>query len=479
MSTFSGLSAALSSLVAQRQALEVSGQNVANANTVGYTRQRADLQSVDSASVRSMFSTPLGVGSGVSVVGNARLADEFLDARLRTQTSQAASSGANAVTFKRLESVVTEPSSTGLSSGLQQFWAAWEDVSNAPQNPATRTALLGKATTFTNQVADTYRAFAGQWQQARTEADALVSEVNTAAQSIAELNNQIRGVLVSGGSANELMDKRSELITKLSGLVGASSRPQEDGTVNVMVAGNPLVTGDRAQEIRVDGSYVMAAALQEPPSATDLVHLTWASTGTPLVLDGGSLAGTVTSLSPASYGGPIAKALDVVNSLATQVATAVNTIHAGGQTLAPPPNDTGLAFFDFTAGSPPALGIKVAFTDPSRVAAAQAASGTLDGSVADQIAQLRESSSGPDASWRAFVVDLGVTSAAATRRAQISETSRSSAENLQRSNASVDVDEEMTNMLAFQRAYQGAARVLTAVDEMLDTLINRTGVVGR
>ena len=479
MSTFSGLSTALSSLVAQRQALEVAGQNVANANTVGYTRQRADMQSVDSASVRSMFSTPLGVGSGVNVVGNARLGDEFLDARLRTQTSQAAASGANATTFTRLESVVTEPSDTGLSSSLQEFWAAWEDVSNAPQNPATRTALLGKAIAFTNQVADTYRAFAGQWQQARTEADALVSDVNTAAQSIADLNNQIRGVLVSGGSANELIDKRSELITRLSGLVGASSRPQEDGTVNVMVAGNPLVTGDRAQEVRVDGSYVMAAALQEPPSATDVVRLTWANTGTPLVLDGGSLAGTVTSLSPSSFGGPISRSLDAVNTVATQVATAVNAIHQNGQTLAPSPNDTGVDFFDFTAGSPPALGLKVAFTDPNRVAAAAPASGALDGSIADQIAQVRESGSGPDAAWRAFVVDLGVTSAAATRRAQISETSRSSAENLQRSNASVDVDEEMTNMLAFQRAYQGAARVLTAVDEMLDTLINRTGVVGR
>ena len=90
MSTFSGLSTALSSLIAQRQALNVSGQNIANANTVGYTRQRADLQSVSSAAVRSMFSTPLGAGTGVNSVGIARLGDEFLDARLRTQTSQSA-----------------------------------------------------------------------------------------------------------------------------------------------------------------------------------------------------------------------------------------------------------------------------------------------------------------------------------------------------------------------------------------------------
>ncbi|HLP25107.1 MAG TPA: flagellar basal body protein, partial [Acidobacteriota bacterium] len=84
MSTFSGLSSALSSLIAQRQALDVAGQNIANANTAGYTRQRADLQSVSTAAVRSLFSTPLMVGTGVASVGVTRIGDDFLDARLRT-----------------------------------------------------------------------------------------------------------------------------------------------------------------------------------------------------------------------------------------------------------------------------------------------------------------------------------------------------------------------------------------------------------
>lgn len=479
MSTFSGLSTALSSLNAQRQALQVSGQNIANANTVGYTRQRADLQSVDATSVPSLFSTPLGPGNGVSSVGIARLGDEFLDARLRTQTSQASHNAANATTLTRLESVVSEPGDTGLASGLQEFWAAWEDVANAPDSGATRTALIGKANTVVNQVADTYRAYEGQWDQARSEATALVSQVNSTATSIADLNNQIRGVLVSGGSANELIDKRSVLVTQLSGLVGASSRAMPDGTINVMVAGNPLVSGDRAQAIQVDGAFAMSPSIQEPPSATDVIRLTWSSTGTPLNLDGGALAGTIASLQPASSGGAIAGAIAKLNDLATGVANAVNTIHSAGQTLAAPPSDTGVNFFSFTAGLPAAIGLRVAITNPNMVAAGGPASGSLDGSVADKISQLREGPTSPDAGWRNFVVDLGVKSEAATRRAEVSEASRSSAENLQLSNSSVDVDEEMTNMLAFQRAYEGAARVLTAIDEMLDTLINRTGVVGR
>ena len=78
-----------------------------------------------------------------------------------------------------------------------------------------------------------------------------------------------------------------------------------------------------------------------------------------------------------------------------------------------------------------------------------------------------------------FVVDLGVRSRSRGQRASVAETTRATAEELQLSNASVDIDEESVNMLAYQRAYEGAARVLTAIDEMLDTLINRTGVVGR
>ena len=478
MSTFSSLSTALSSLTAQRQALDVAGQNIANANTVGYTRQRVDMQSINSTSVASMFSTPLGSGDGVHIVDIARLGDQFLDARLRSQTSLSSYNNANATTLGRLESVVTEPGSTGLATGMQQFWTAWEDVANSPDAPATRTALMGKANALANQIGDTYRAFESQWSQARTEADALVSQVNSTAQAVANLNQQIRGVLVSGGSANELIDKRSELITQLSSLVGATSRPQEDGTVNVMVAGNPIVSGDRINAIKVEGSYVMTGALAEPPG-TDSTRLAWGASSAPLVLDGGSLAGTMTSLQPGSLGGPIANAVAAVNGLATQLASAVNAVHMTGTTLAAPPNDTGVDFFALAGGMPPALGLRVAITDPAMVAASDGINGAWDGSIADQISQLREGTGAPDQAWRSFVVDLGVTTEAARRRADVSEVTRATAENLQRANASVDIDEEMTSILAYQRAYQGAARVLTAVDEMLDTLINRTGLVGR
>ncbi|WP_062204872.1 flagellar hook-associated protein FlgK [Demequina salsinemoris] len=473
-STFSGLTTSLSSLIAQRQGLQVAGQNIANANTEGYTRQRANLESVSSGSVTSLWSGTVGTGTGVTVSGIDRLSDQFLDARLRTQTSNAASTETSASILESLESVVDDLADTGISSSLQEFWNAWQDVANSPDSEPNRTVLLGTAENLATQLGDTYRSFESLWDQGRAETDSYVSTVNSAAASIADLNEQIRGILTSGGSASELQDQRDLLITQLSELVGATASIKADGTANVMIDGNLLVQGSKANEIQVTGSYAMAAATAEPPS-TDAVSLQWAS-GIAISLDGGTLAGTLSALQPTSLGGSISNAVDAVNTLATTVATQVNAIHATGADLN---GDPATDFFTFTAGSPAALGLTVAITDPALVAAGDGVSGDYDGSIADAISQLSAASDGPDAIWQTFVVDLGVTTAAARRRADVAEATRATAESQQLSYTSVDIDEEMTNMLAYQRAYEGASRVLTAMDEMLDQLINRTGLVGR
>ncbi|HYD55147.1 MAG TPA: flagellar hook-associated protein FlgK, partial [Gemmatimonadaceae bacterium] len=224
MSSFSGLSTALSSLIAQRQALDVAGQNVANANTKGYTRQRVDLQSVQAITAPTMFSSTVGAGTGVKVVGVERLGDIYLDARLRAETSTASFTSGRADALARLQTTITEPSEKGFAATLQAFWAGWHDVANHPDDPAARKVLIGAADNAIKQIADGYRAVETQWTQARTSLDTLVTEVNTTAQGVAHLNEQIRSILVSGGSASELMDQRDQMITTLSGLVGAQAR---------------------------------------------------------------------------------------------------------------------------------------------------------------------------------------------------------------------------------------------------------------
>ena len=467
MSTFSGLSTALSSLIAQRQALDVAGQNVANANTVGYTRQRADLASVAAQSAPSMFSTGLTVGNGTTVSGITRMGDVFLDARVRAETGGASLAASRADTYSQIESTVAEPGDTGVSNALQEFWAGWSDVGNTPGSTATRNVLLADATALTQRISAGYNAITTQWSQSRTQLEAAVVDVNSTATQVATLNGSIRGVLASGGSANELIDQRDVLVTKLSAAIGASATERADGTVDVMVGGNALVRGSDAQAIALNpNSHTMGSQ----------ISLSWATSGYPLDATAGTIVGLVTALAPVADGGILTGAAKSYDGLATALITQVNAAHHLAESS---PGVAGGDFFTATApGSSAAGTLSVAITDPALVAVAKPGGGALDGSMADTISQIGTQAAGPDATWSAFVVDLGVKSSSATQSATITESTRSNAAGLQLSNASVDLDEESTNMLAFQRAYEGAARVLTAIDQMLDTLINRTGVVG-
>ncbi len=476
MSSFSTLSTALSSLHSQRAALDVAGQNIANANTVGYTRQRAETASVSANAAASRFSSGLTVGQGVKVTGVTRLGDVFADARVRSTTSLAADLAARATTYARLESTIAEPSDKGISAQLAQFWAGWQDVANNPSDPAPGQVVIESATILAEAIASGYRAVRTQWDETRAQSVAYVEEVNSAAASLAELNQTIRSVTVSGGNANELLDRRDLLATQLAELTGATTRLQDDGTVTVSVGGNHLVAGDTSHRLNLVGSTTLAGAAGDTP------RIEWARTSAgPVTLDGGLLAGHVASLvgeRPDGTGGVLAEAAASYNRLATQLHDRVNAVHATGTTTA---GVAGGEFFGTSAvpGTPPALGLTVAVTNPADIAAGAPGNGAYDGSIADAIGKIGTSVDSPDRGWSAFVVDLGVRSQAALRSAEVSEQSRATAALVQLAGSSVDIDEETVNMLAFQRAYQGAARVLTTVDEMLDTLINRTGVVGR
>ncbi len=160
----------------------------------------------------------------------------------------------------------------------------------------------------------------------------------------------------------------------------------------------------------------------------------------------------------------------------------MNTVYSGSQTIPTPPATEGTTvdkFFDLGTSGPAALAISVVPRTAEEIGAGQATAGGYDTSIAQAIGDLADATDGPDATWSKAVVEIGNRSSAAQSRSAVAEAARASAEQDQLANTSVDTDEETSNMIAFQRAYEAAARVLTTLDEMLDTLINKTGVVGR
>ena len=466
-STFGLLSTAYSALTAARAGTDVVGQNIANAATDGYVRQRVDISSV--GAVRSgMLDQTVRAGQGVVVNGVARLADPLLDARVQTTSSTNGYWTVQAGALSTLETSLHEPGSSGTSAALSSFWTAWQTMSSNPGSAPSAGVLLQAAGQVSATIASGYRDVVSQWSQQRDQTASTVANVNSLATQVAALNGQIRTTIAGGGSANELLDQRAKLTTQLADLTGATLRDQGDGTVDVVVGGNALVSGTTARSLTLVGSTELAGAADDP------VHVEWSDhPGTAVALDGGQVAGGLAVLSAS---GPIVAAADAYNSLATSLASQVNAIHETGATTS---GTTGLDFFSLTAGVPAAVGLTVVPTDASGIATGAVGAGALDGSIADKIAGLASGASTPGAQWSAFVVATGTASSTASTQSALATAAVTSATTAQGSQESVDMDEETTNLLTWQHAYQGAARVLTTIDDMLDTLINKTGMVGR
>ncbi|MEO7124188.1 MAG: flagellar hook-associated protein FlgK [Lacisediminihabitans sp.] len=473
MSTFGTLNPAYTGLVAARRGLDVVGQNIANANTDGYTRQRVTTSALVTAPSSLQMSATFTVGMGVNVDGVARLGSDLLDARVRSATATSGYWDARSSGMSALEGTLQEPGPNGLSASLQKFWGAWADLGNNAAVPATGAALIAQANGLASQISGGYKQVDDQWSTLRTDADTKVASLNDAGARVATLNAQIRTTLASGGSANELIDQRNQLTTTISQLAGGTVRNLPDGTSEVLIGGNALVSGDKFNAVSLVGTYHMDAA------GTDPVQLKWANPpGNSVALDGGALGGTISMLAGANgtgTGGPIAEAAASYSKFATDLAAQVNAVYSTGANAA---GTTGTNFFSFDAALPAALGLTVIPATSTDLATATPGAGAFNGDVAAAVSQLGTSKTSPDALWGSIVAGIGTTAQTANQQSTMADLSATAATNNQLSNAGVDLDEENVNLLSFQRAYQGAARVMTAIDQMIDTLINHTGTVG-
>jgi flagellar hook-associated protein 1 FlgK len=471
VSTFGSLATAYSGLAAARAGIDVTGQNIANAGTAGYTRQRVTQNSIPATQTGFMRGTAALAGQGVSVDGIARLASLTLDAGVRVAAGSSAYADARATALSALETGLHEPGKDGLSAKLDAFWSSWSELASHPDDPGAASAVLGAAGAVVSALAAGSKAVDAQWSSVRGTLTGQVAQLNGAAEQVADLNSRIRTALASGGNANELLDQRDQLTQQIATLAGGTTRTNADGTVDVLLGGNPLVQGTDARSVTLGGGERLADGTA--------VTLTW-TTGTAgaVGLSGGSIGGALAVLAPASgtaTGGALAEASASYDAVAARLATTVNALHAAGTT---PAGTTGAPFFSLATGVPAAQALGVVPTDAGGLATRNAA-GELDDSFADALARLGASSDGADRVWARFVAGVGTASRSATSESTMTGLALTNARTQQQSSAGVDLDEENVNLLSYQHAYQGAARVLTAVDEMLDTIINRVGLVGR
>jgi flagellar hook-associated protein 1 FlgK len=462
MSTFSGLNTALSALYAQRRALDITGQNIANVNTEGYSRQRVELSPVENVTEPARYSQSTGVGDGVRITGVTRLHNEFMTNRTRAEHGLNEYLQAQRAVYGNIEQALGEPSDSGLQAQMSEYWSAWSDVANRPGDTSARTQLLSRATTVADTMRTTRTNLGELYTATREQLRADIDVVNQTTAGIADLNARIALAGVADMPTNELSDKRDQLMLRLSELTGATSRIRPDGSTDVLLAGNVLVQGDTVRQLEAVGSTTVDGRVASPPQV-QFVGGGVASITT------GRVASRLEALTKT-----VPDAVTGLDAVADLLIRTVNTEHAKGWDITVVPPSTvptpmqGGAFFSGTD----ARNIGVAITDPTKVAASSTATNPYQGDNAIALANLAKDPLGADVKYRNFVVDTGIAAQTINRRADAQQVISDDVTSAEQAESGVSLDEEMTNMLQFQRAYEAAARVISVVDSTLDTLIN-------
>lgn len=456
MSDFSALHVALSGLQAAQLGIDTTSHNISNSATDGYTRQRVEL------AARFSRSLPYGqLGLGVEIVDITRARDVFLDNRFRTDAEAFSASGVRADLLSKAERILGEPES-GLSGEMSALWSSFEDLAISPQDTAARQGVVSQLEATAVRV----RSIAeGLDALASTEAFSLsttIEDANELLHQVADLNQAILDAGTAGGSPNDLMDQRDVLLDDLSSKLGVKVIPQGDGSVRVSLNGMALVSETNVSELSFDNATF------------SVLH----PTGVELAV-GGEARGFQSFLQDDLVG--LRADLD---AFVVEFADNVNSVHSAGWVSS---TEMGGDLFVYDA-TDPAKTLSAAVTDPARLATATTSGPpfpAFDGGNADALAALRTSlvagggTETIEGAFRSIVTDLGQATATAHSGARSQASLLASSDRARMSTHGVSLDEEMVSMLEYQRMYEAAARVMTAIDEALDVLINRTGVVGR
>ncbi|GAB4072950.1 flagellar hook-associated protein FlgK [Barrientosiimonas marina] len=498
MSTFDGLEMAKQALFAQQSALYTTSHNISNANTDGYTRQRVNFETSTSFPPSSRNGPEIAGqrGTGVETGSIQRVRNQFLDNQYRTENSSSGYWGAKSDALERVENVMNEPSDTGLSAVMDDFWKSLEDVSTNPDDSGARSvaAQRGQAVAETfNFLSDSLNTIK---EDLNTQIGDKVNEVNSIASQIDTINDQVKKAEANGQLPNDLYDKRDNLIDDLSGIVdiqveyeGSSEGAPKmaDGLAKINLVNNDetvLVKGKTNDDqgfneiSETPGEDGDISIKEFTNSEGDIIiPVQKASPNAPT----GSLKGLVESSKYVED-----DMLGDLDDLANTFASAFNEVHKDGVNLKGQ-QGTDKFFKDesdkkITAGS---ITINESIVNsPDKIAAAES-NNAGDGDNAQDLADIFDTSQKDldddsiNGFYQSMIGEMGVTAQEANNKADNTETLRSQVETQRQSVGSVSLDEEMANMVEFQHAYNAAARSMTAVDEMLDRVINNMGLVGR
>lgn len=471
------LETARRALLSQQYGMAVTGHNIANASTPGYSRQRAEFSPTAPLSTSSGF-----LGTGVMVENVTRLRNRFVDQQIRSSNDSLGMANSEYQILSQIEATFNEPSASGLSGAMDRFFQAWQKLSTHPEDAVTRNALMleGKAMT------DTFHRLNAEMRTLRSslgdEITSKLDRINTLSKDIARLNTDILAAGSGGQNPNDMKDLRDTKLEELSLLANISVSEDSLGSVNVSLGGTVIAGNGDFRTLRaVPGTTASIAGTD-----FDQLRIVTDISGGDVMLTGGEVGGLLKS-----YNTTIPESLGRQDRLAGAIISSINELHASGYGRQNPPRN-GINFFMGTdAGS-----IAIDLTDTSSGAApgtapsidniATSSSATAGGKndIALLIAGLDKKKplvSGGGATlldglsiseyYNQTVVRIGSGVNSADTTIQSQELVVAQLSQQRESVSGVSLDEEMTNMIKFQHSFDAAARLVNTANEMYQTIL--------
>lgn len=448
-------------MAAYQRAMDVTSQNISNAGNPDYSRQKT---------VFATEETQAGIGMGVKIQDVIRIKNDLLDSQLRKYQSSLSDAEKRSELLQQIESVIAEPSDIGLSSYMTQFFNSWSQLASNPNSIQLRSQVIQNAQRLSERFSEIFEGFSSLQSVLQKEAVSKTNQMNEYLKEISELNHRIYESEARGIKASELKDQRDAIIDKLSGLANITVNYNEFGAAIINVGG--VQGADQNVYTEFEVSFVNNK--MRIVSKTDKNAIA--------ILNGGELF-TATDL----YSNKIPEYRNKLENLANVFVNKVNEFHMQGFTLTQNGNSyTGIPFFGTLDTNGNVVNAFVngqirinedIVNNPKNIAISSVANNDGNGNIANLIASLSDlklpeldNQSILD-SYSSLLNTFGVDKVVSDNRIESNSLVIQQLKNQKSSYSGVSIDEEMTNVIKYQRSYEAAAKLIKVVNDMMETII--------
>ncbi|NLM20933.1 MAG: flagellar hook-associated protein FlgK [Peptococcaceae bacterium] len=464
-STFAGLELGKNALAAQQYAIDTAGHNISNAGTKGYTRQVSNLVT-SIPNVISAMGHNVSIGSGVTIESISRIRDAFVDRQFRWETSKEQYWSEKLYFQSNIQAFFNEPADDSLHKDLSNFWIAWSELSKDPENSGARALVLERGRTLVDSFHRLAQQLTDLENDLKSKVQVQVDQINSYASQIKDLNMQIQRAEVAGDTPNDLYDARDKLVDELSKIVSVRVTETQDsnfkdryvGVFKIEIASEVATAGQELVLVDHDQVWELQGEEAEDPPPNFSFSLVGSDTKTFNLESSqmGSLAAEVELLDKYLPG-----IMGELDKLVQDIVENVNDFYTKNGSY---PD----AFFDGLSAADIALNSSIT-EDNLRTG-----DGNIgDGSIASKIAALSGSIGD---SYGTLIARLGANVQQSERMAQGEAVLLNQLLNQKESVSGVSLDEEMTNIIKFQKSYAAAARLVTVLDDMLEKIISGMGI---